>query len=443
MASPSLHFFLHILSTLTISTQYAIGCYTSVFSFGDSLADTGNLLHFSQSGQLPHFGLPPYGETYFHHPTGRCSNGRLITDFIAHYLGLPFIPPYFGFKNGSVAADSGVGVNFAVVGATALDYAFFQQRGIHNPYTKTSLRTQLSWFKNMLPSLSLTSSNCKKLLQSSLVLMGEIGGNDYNHAFLTGRSIEEIQSFVPLVVNVIASTINELIKLGATTLMVPGNLPIGCSAAYLTYFKSSNKEDYDPRSGCLIWLNKFAEYHNDQLQTKLNRIRKLHPRATIIYADYYNAAMRFYHSPRKFGFTGGALTACCGAGGPYNYNSSMECGYPPASACDDPSLYVSWDGLHLTEAAYRWITKGHKGKRKETGKNPTRKTRKYKGDESLQRLSTHHKKKNHSSYVPLSANSGVPVRGSSSPTKADLDSDDLGNFSEHHFNRATFFLNSL
>ena len=58
------------------------------------------------------------------------------------------------------------------------------------------------------------------------------------------------------------------------------------------------------------------------------------------------------------GFTGGALTACCGGGGPYNVNTSAKCGDPSVSACDDPSKYVSWDGVHLTEAAYRWITNG-------------------------------------------------------------------------------------
>ena len=59
------------------------------------------------------------------------------------------------------------------------------------------------------------------------------------------------------------------------------------------------------------------------------------------------------------GFTGGALTACCGGGGPYNFNKSAKCGGDPSvSACDDPSKYVSWDGVHLTEAAYRWITNG-------------------------------------------------------------------------------------
>ncbi|THG11562.1 hypothetical protein TEA_016213 [Camellia sinensis var. sinensis] len=188
--------------------------------------------------------------------------------------------------------------------------------------------------------------------------MGEIGGNDYNHAFDSGRNIEEIQSFVPPVINAIGSAINEFIELGAVTLMVPGNFPIGCLPTYLTNFMSSNKEAYDPETGCLIWLNEFAMYHNDMLQIELNRIKKLRPYATIIYADYYNAAMSFFRSPIEYGFSGGALTACCGAGGPYNFDPSVECGYPASTACDDPSSHASWDGLHMTEAAYRWIAKG-------------------------------------------------------------------------------------
>nr|POE94830.1 gdsl esterase/lipase [Quercus suber] len=199
---------------------------------------------------------------------------------------------------------------------------------------------------------------CNEIFGSSLFLMGEIGGNDYNYPFFLYRSIEEIQTFVPLVIKAIASAINELIELGAVTLMVPGNLPIGCSAAYLTYYETADTDQYDPETGCLNWLNKFSEYHNDQLQKELSRIQALHPHTNIIYADFYNSSMRFYRNPSQYGFTGGALTACCGGGGPYNFNTSAICGYPSVSACDDPSKYVSWDGIHLTEAAYRWITNG-------------------------------------------------------------------------------------
>lgn len=85
------------------------------------------------------------------------------------------------------------------------------------------------------------------------------------------------------------------------TIMVPGALPIGCLAALLTTFINSNNNDYDPSTGCLIWLNSIVEYHNGMLQIELNRIRWLHPHVTIIYADYYNAAMQIYHAPKEHG----------------------------------------------------------------------------------------------------------------------------------------------
>ena len=55
--------------------------YTSMFSFGDSLTDTGNFLVSSPlSNHI--VGRYPYGITYFHRPTGRCSDGRLVVDFL-------------------------------------------------------------------------------------------------------------------------------------------------------------------------------------------------------------------------------------------------------------------------------------------------------------------------------------------------------------------------
>ncbi|KAA8519312.1 hypothetical protein F0562_013568 [Nyssa sinensis] len=348
---------LHIFLILTILTPYAISCYTSIFGFGDSLTDTGNTLYIPPPSKAPNCVLPPYGETYFHNPTGRCCDGRLIIDFTAQNLGLPFVAPYFGVRNSSGAVNLEKGVNFAVIGAPALDDSFFEERGITNPFKNVSLRRQLNWFKDLLPSLCSTPSNRKKLLQSSLLMMN-FGGNDYVRTLIAGRGAEEVRSYVPFVVNTISSAINELIELEVGTIMVQGCLPVGCLPYYLTYFRSSDKEEYDSR-GCLIWLNKIAEYHNELLQIKLNHIRQLHPHATIIYGDIYNAALPFFLFPRKFGFTKEAHMACCGTGGlPYNINTSVACGYPPTFAFDHPFMYVSWDGFHLTEAAYRLITKG-------------------------------------------------------------------------------------
>ncbi|KAK7306567.1 hypothetical protein VNO77_44516 [Canavalia gladiata] len=358
MASPSA-FGQRWIATIIIVTASAplfTACtYSSIFSFGDSLADTGNL-YLSSHPLSNHCFLPPYGRTYFHHPTGRCSDGRLIVDFIAQSLGLPPPQPYLGIKNiGKLEDWSGdMGANFAVIGATALDFSFFEKRGIRIN-TNYSLTVQMNWFKELLPALCNSSINCRKIVGNSLFLVGEIGGNDFNCPFLQGRSITEIKTYVPYVINAIASAINELIDLGARTLIVPGNLPLGCSAVYLTSYETLDMNQYDAY-GCLKWLNEFAEYYNQELQSEIDRLRGFHPHANIIYADYYNVALPLYQYPTKFGFTG--LKICCGMGGPYNYNASTECGHPDVIACDDPSQYIGWDGVHLTETAYRLIAEG-------------------------------------------------------------------------------------
>ncbi|RAL49692.1 hypothetical protein DM860_001983 [Cuscuta australis] len=353
--------------------------FGSIISFGDSLADTGNKISFtsSQASRLP------YGMNFPGGPTGRYSNGRLIVDFIAQSMGLQFLQPYPAKEDSNFSGS----VNFAVAGATALN----------STPSYLSMGSQLEWFEKFLSSLCnnissphpymhlwpqsieyilhtdnwvkdkraarnerldghLDKRGCEVYIGNSLILMGEIGGNDYNGPFLDGQSKEDVEKLVPYVIKAISSAIEKLISQGAKTVVVPGNLPIGCSAAYLTKFQSRNKSDYDPKTGCLSWLNNFAQQHNTQLQEELNRLCRLHAdsRVKIIYADYFNAAMKFYTDPAKFGFEK-ATIACCGGKGPYNYDASVPCGVKGSTVCGDPSKYVSWDGIHLTEAAYRLI----------------------------------------------------------------------------------------
>ncbi|KAI3498696.1 hypothetical protein L1887_34474 [Cichorium endivia] len=295
--SSSFTSFFSILLLLSTSTLYVDGCYTSIISFGDSLADTGNLKQFtSEQNQQPlHLFLPPYGETFFHQPTGRCSNGRLIIDFIAEYLNLPLVRPFFD-GNVSHMMELGKGVNYAVAFATALNSTFLEARGVHNPITTNiSLGVQLEWFRQ---SICANVSDCNHLIRHSLFLMGEIGGNDYNHALLAGKSIDEIGAYVPFVIETIISAINCL-----------------------------NFHTYNGKIGT-CWVGRQD-----------------------------NTSMQFFRSPGKYGFENGALKACCGGGGSLNYNSSILCADPSSTVCAQPDTYANWDGLHLTEAAYKVISK--------------------------------------------------------------------------------------
>lgn len=75
-------FLVSFVRSLPVTTSLK---YESIFNFGDSLSDTGNLL-ISGDVDSPAIGNPPYGETFFNRSTGRCSDGRLIIDFIGLLL---------------------------------------------------------------------------------------------------------------------------------------------------------------------------------------------------------------------------------------------------------------------------------------------------------------------------------------------------------------------
>jgi hypothetical protein len=68
---------------LLLAAAADAGKYNAVFNFGDSLVDAGNLV----TEGIPDYlatARPPYGQSYFGYPTGRCSDGRLVIDFIGN-----------------------------------------------------------------------------------------------------------------------------------------------------------------------------------------------------------------------------------------------------------------------------------------------------------------------------------------------------------------------
>lgn len=70
--------FICICSPLSESIHFN---FPAVFNFGDSNSDTGELIASGIESINP-----PYGQSYFHKPSGRYCDGRLIIDFLSNFF---------------------------------------------------------------------------------------------------------------------------------------------------------------------------------------------------------------------------------------------------------------------------------------------------------------------------------------------------------------------
>ncbi|CAN6713708.1 unnamed protein product [Malus baccata var. baccata] len=321
--------------------------FKKIYAFGDSFTDTGNTRSISGPSGFGHVSNAPYGITYFHRPTNRYSDGRLVIDFVAESLSLPYLQPYRTVSS-NATADSTHGVNFAVAGSTAIEHEFFVKNNLSLDITPQSILTQLLWFNKFLQSKGCKVGGPRCKFDDALFWVGEIGVNDYAYTLGSDVSGDTIQK---LGISRVTSFLQALLKKGAKYVVVQG-LPLsGCLPLSMTLAPEDDRD----RIGCVKSVNHQTYSHNLVLQAKLHELRTQFPHAVIAYADYWNAYLTVMKSPSQYGFTE-RFKACCGSGDPYNFDVTATCGTPSATVCKSPSQYINWDGVHLTEAMYKVLS---------------------------------------------------------------------------------------
>lgn len=106
----------------------------AIIVFGDSSVDAGNN---NQIPTIARSNFLPYGRDFKGgKPTGRFSNGRITTDFIAEALGIkPIIPAYLDpsyniseFATGVTFASAGTGYDNATSGVLASPKSYMQNK---------------------------------------------------------------------------------------------------------------------------------------------------------------------------------------------------------------------------------------------------------------------------------------------------------------------------
>ncbi|AQK84317.1 GDSL esterase/lipase At1g09390 [Zea mays] len=303
-----------------------------LFNFGDSNSDTG--------GVAAVMGIriaPPEGRAYFHHPTGRLSDGRVILDFICESLGMPHLSPFMK----PLGSNFSNGVNFAIAGSTAMP-------GV----TTFSLDVQVDQFvffkERCLDSIERGESApiVEKAFPDAIYTM-DIGHNDINGVL--HLPYHTMLENLPPVIAEIKKAIERLHENGARKFWIHGTGALGCMPQKLSMPRDDDS-DLDEH-GCIASINNVCKKFNSLLSEALDELRLTLKSSTIVFVDMFAIKYDLVANHTKYGIEKPLMT-CCGHGGPpYNYDPKESCMTSDKYLCKLGEKFISWDGVHFTDAA--------------------------------------------------------------------------------------------
>ncbi|XP_021278192.1 GDSL esterase/lipase At2g30220-like [Herrania umbratica] len=326
-----------IINTFNLTRAATLPNFTSILIFGDSTVDTGNnnFIHTLLRGD--HL---PYGQNFPGHiPTGRFSNGKLIPDFVAGFLGIKQTVPPFLDPNLS-DNDLRTGVSFASAGS-GLDDLTTVATGV------IPMSEQLDLFKSYKARLGgiVGEREAENIIKNSLVVISA-GTNDFgfNYYLLPVRRAQfDIRGYQDFLQNAMQDYVQALYDQGCRRIAIAGLPPMGCLPVLIT---ARLKPPLDRT--CLEDENADARSYNQKLVNLLPQLQASLPGSRIVYADVYTTVIDMVNNPQKYGFTV-TNRGCCGTG---LLEASFLCN-PETPACTAPSQFLFWDSIHPTEAAYK------------------------------------------------------------------------------------------
>ncbi|XVF32636.1 hypothetical protein REPUB_Repub17cG0099400 [Reevesia pubescens] len=244
--------------------------------------------------------IPINGETYFHEPSGRFCDGRLIIDFLMEAMELPYPNPYLD----SVWSPSfETGCNFATGVSTILP----ANAASTSPFSFNLQLSQFFRFKNrVLAILSQDNKELQKYLPAEDyfkqgLYMFDIGQNDLDASLYSSTSEEQVLALISKLLSALKYGMKFLAQL---------------------------------------------------------------PEANCTYVDIYSIKLNLISNYSLYGFQQPLASCCGYGGPPLNFDIRIACGLTKnlngsivtVNPCNNTSAeYINWDGNHYTEAANRFV----------------------------------------------------------------------------------------
>ncbi|KAL1218909.1 GDSL esterase/lipase [Cardamine amara subsp. amara] len=304
----------HNLVTVSGQNIPAVG----LFTFGDSNFEAGNR-KFLTTALVPQ-NFWPYGKSR-DDPNGKYSDGKILPDFIAKFMGIPHdLPP--ALKPG---ADVSGGASFAVGDASILG----------SPKDSLTLSQQIRQFNKMI-------SNWKGDYLLKSVFMISIGMEDYYNFTKNNPNADASaqQAFAISVTNKLKKDNSLLYSSGASKFVIPTIAPLDCLPIARQEFKTGND--------CYEKLNDLVKQHNAKIGPMLNELAKSTPGFQFTVFDFYNVIFRRTQHNMNYRFSVTNIS-CCGVG----THNAYGCGLPNVHSklCEYQRSYLYFDSRHNSEKA--------------------------------------------------------------------------------------------
>lgn len=276
-------------ATLAVTVFAQNRTFTSQYTFGDSLSDSGNLYALTQRTQPP----APYFQ-------GRFSNGPVFTEMLGNSI-VPAAP----------LSSAGTNRNFAFGGATAAGGGaipgFGQQIAAYRlqgaPAQRTDLFTVLFGANDLLGVLTAPTTPA-------------------NPGALDAAGVSAAQS--------VATGVQGLVGLGAKNLVVAGLPNLGTTPRSLALG--------GPSGPAAAFGLRATNAFNTELRSRLQAIAASAPDVNLIYVDLQGVLDRIVADYRALGFS--------------NASSFFLAPSAQGGGVGDPNSYVFWDDIHPTSRTH-------------------------------------------------------------------------------------------
>ncbi|KAI7730972.1 hypothetical protein M8C21_006821 [Ambrosia artemisiifolia] len=307
---------------------------TSILVFGDSGVDPGNNNDLPDTWHKGNF--LPYGKDFVHSiPTGRFTNGRLPTDFIAAALG--YTNEIKAYLDRNLKEEDLVhGVSFASGGSGFDDLTA-------NITNVIPLSKQLEYFQEYKIRIAklVGKEHAHKIVENAMFVLS-MGTNDFLQNYYidpTRSHMFTIAQYQRYLIYCMETYLKKMYTLGVRRLAVVGMEPFGCMPLVRTLKNSV---------ACDENMNQVALSFNVLLKAKLSTLKETLNMSTAL-VDIYSVVQNILQYPSKYGFTV-TKKGCCGSG-LTEFGTALK----GLSMCANHSKYIYWDAVHFTESMYSII----------------------------------------------------------------------------------------